>query len=108
MTTMTKAQMQELLDQQAAQIEKLMALANANAKTSKPKDDRPDWISKPADYATAEQLAAYNKLVAKAIKTRDAIAKAAGTESVKAFIPISKKSQAAMPHTISWSVSYSK
>ena len=70
-------------------------------------DVAPSWISKPAAYATDAQLVEYDKLVELAKATRDDIAKAAGTESVKCFIPISK-TQTAMPHTISWSVSYSK
>lgn len=70
-------------------------------------DVAPSWISKPAAYATEAQLEQYEKMVEIAKATRDEIAKAAGTETVKAFIPISK-TQTAMPHTISWSVSYSK
>ena len=76
------------------------------AKPAKQAEEKP-LIAPCPDYATPEQRIEYDKLAKRALKQRDAVAAAMGTESVRAFIPVSK-TQSAMPHSIKWTGYYSK
>lgn len=72
-----------------------------------PKKEKP-WLEPCPEYATSAQRAEYEKLAERAKGQREAMIAALGTQSVKAFIPVPKRDQARMPHTIQWSATYSK
>ena len=103
MTTMTKAQMQELLDAQAAQIAQLTELVKANVKT--PKQDKKPLVSPCPDYATPAQRVEYEKMAEKAAKMYDDACKFFGTKAVRPFVPVPKQADR-MPHSIRWTVTY--
>ena len=84
----------------------LNAAAPAKQETPKPPKQKP-FIAPCPDYATAAQRIEYDKLAKRANELRKDVAKVMGTDSVRAFIPVSRE-QAKMPHTIQWTASYSK
>ena len=97
-----------------AKLEQIIALMQGSAQgdpekkaQATPKKEKP-WLEPCPDYATAAQRVEYDKLAERARQQRDGVMAALGTKSVKAFIPVPKRDQARMPHTIQWSATYSK
>jgi hypothetical protein len=108
-------ELQETLNHVASAVKLLADAALAadqakqpQVKESKPKKADKPWLEACPDYATDAQRAEYDKLAKRAAEQRDAVMTALGTKSVKAFIPVPKRDQTRMPHTIQWSAMYSK
>jgi len=116
MARTTVKDLEQVCTEQAERIEQLYKLVEKlatqdtkqAAKPAKPaKPTRPWWGEFPTDYGTAAQRVEWEKLVERAKKQREDVAKALGTESVKCFIPVPKAADK-MPHSIKWTASYSK
>ena len=94
-----------------AKLDQLIAAVSkgdqAKGQPAPKKQDKP-WLEPCPDYATPAQRAEYDKLAKRAAEQRDAVMATLGTKSVKAFIPVPKRDQARMPHTIQWTATYSK
>ena len=112
----TVAELNEVVAEQSKTIDQLYKLVEKlatqdtkqAAKPAKPaKPARPWWGEFPTDYGTAAQRVEWEKLVERAKKQREDVAKALGTDSVKCFIPVPKAADK-MPHSIKWTASYSK
>ena len=93
---MTKAELIELVAELAKQVEK------------KQTTQRTELVKPCPDYATAAQRAEYEKLAKRAKQLYKEVCRAAGTEAVSVFIPVSKDNVSRMPHTITFKATYSK
>ena len=109
MANITKAQLAEL---NAAQEQEILELKLQLAKLQgkKPAKQEKTLFDEIPDYATAAQREAYEKLAKQVIEEcmTDAVAKAIGRGTVKAFIPVSKRYTNRMPHSVQFTVTFAK
>ena len=110
MANLTKAQLIEINRAQQEQLDKLTEMVAALTKGTKPAKQEKTLLDEIPDYATAAQREAYEKLAKQVIDEQmaEAVAKAIGRGTVKAFIPVSKRYTNRMPHSVQFTVTFAK
>lgn len=108
MANVTKAQLIEINAAQQAQIDKLTEMVAALTKGNTKQQAKPEktLLDECPEYATAAQREQYMKTAKRAMELLPAVTKACGTKSVKAFVPVSKRYQNRLPHTIEFKATY--
>jgi len=112
MARTTVAELEQRVNSMDSKLEQIIALMQGNNQAQKPKESKPkkadEWLEPCPAYATDAQKVEYDKLAKRAAEQRDAVMAALGTKSLKCFIPVPKRDQTRMPHSIQWKATYSK